>query len=132
MPVHLVYSGNPMPDLSWVFFRFAPFLINHRSTLAIITADTIILNLKGRTKEAVINELLNLLQANGKLLDQTTVLNDILDREQAIKLKILSILNEGLKAGNSMMPVPNSITEELRAKDIFGLEALTKLRREKE
>jgi regulator of protease activity HflC (stomatin/prohibitin superfamily) len=51
--------------------------------------------------------------------------------EPAMKLKILSILNEGLKAGNSMMLVPNSITEELKAKDIFGLEALTELRRGK-
>ncbi|MFP3089046.1 slipin family protein [Treponema sp. TIM-1] len=50
--------------------------------------------------------------------------------EPAMKLKILSILNEGLKAGNSMMLVPSSITEELKAKDIFGLEALTELRRE--
>jgi regulator of protease activity HflC (stomatin/prohibitin superfamily) len=50
--------------------------------------------------------------------------------EPAMKLKILSILNEGLKAGNSMMLVPNSITEELKAKDIFGLEALAELRRE--
>ncbi|MDR0411542.1 MAG: slipin family protein [Treponema sp.] len=48
--------------------------------------------------------------------------------EPAMKLKILSILNEGLKAGNSMMLVPNSITEELKARDIFGLEALAELR----
>jgi regulator of protease activity HflC (stomatin/prohibitin superfamily) len=34
--------------------------------------------------------------------------------EPAMKLKILTILNEGLKAGNSMMLVPNSISEELR------------------
>jgi regulator of protease activity HflC (stomatin/prohibitin superfamily) len=52
--------------------------------------------------------------------------------EPAMKLKILSILNEGLKAGNSMMLVPSSITEELRAKDIFGLEALAELRQKKE
>ncbi|MDR2177286.1 MAG: slipin family protein [Treponema sp.] len=52
--------------------------------------------------------------------------------EPAMKLKILTILNEGLKAGNSMMLVPNSITEELKANDIFGLEALAELRREKE
>jgi regulator of protease activity HflC (stomatin/prohibitin superfamily) len=51
--------------------------------------------------------------------------------EPAMKLKILSILNEGLKAGNSMMLVPNSITEELKAKDIFGLEAITELRQRK-
>ena len=49
--------------------------------------------------------------------------------EPAMKLKVLSILNEGLKAGNSMMLVPNSITENLEAKDIFGLEALTELKR---
>jgi regulator of protease activity HflC (stomatin/prohibitin superfamily) len=49
--------------------------------------------------------------------------------EPAMKLKILSILNEGLKAGNSMMLVPNSISEELKGKDIFGLEALAELRR---
>jgi len=46
----------------------------------------------------------------------------------AIKLKILSILNEGLKAGNSMMLVPNSVTEELKTNDIFGLEALREIR----
>jgi regulator of protease activity HflC (stomatin/prohibitin superfamily) len=49
--------------------------------------------------------------------------------EPALKLKILSILNEGLKAGNSMMLIPNSIADELRTKDVFGLEALAELRR---
>jgi regulator of protease activity HflC (stomatin/prohibitin superfamily) len=34
--------------------------------------------------------------------------------EPALKLKILSILNEGLKAGNSMMLIPNSIAEALK------------------
>jgi regulator of protease activity HflC (stomatin/prohibitin superfamily) len=49
--------------------------------------------------------------------------------EPAMKLKILSILNEGLKAGNSMMLVPNSMAGELKTRDIFGLEALAELRR---
>jgi regulator of protease activity HflC (stomatin/prohibitin superfamily) len=49
--------------------------------------------------------------------------------ESAMKLKILSILNEGLKAGNSMMLVPNSIAEELETKDIFGLQALNKVKK---
>ncbi|MDR1030752.1 MAG: slipin family protein [Treponema sp.] len=49
--------------------------------------------------------------------------------EPTMQLKMLSILNEGLKAGNSMMLVPNSITEKLEANDIFGLEALSELRR---
>ena len=48
--------------------------------------------------------------------------------EGAMKLKILTILNEGLKAGNSMMLVPNSIAEELKTKDVFGLQALSELR----
>jgi regulator of protease activity HflC (stomatin/prohibitin superfamily) len=47
----------------------------------------------------------------------------------AMKLKILTILNEGLKAGNSMMLVPNSITEELKTRDVFGLAALNELKK---
>jgi len=54
-----------------------------------------------------------------------------LRNEPAMKLKILSILNEGLKAGNSMMLVPNSIAEELETKDIFGLKALNEVQRMK-
>jgi regulator of protease activity HflC (stomatin/prohibitin superfamily) len=50
--------------------------------------------------------------------------------EGAMKLKILSILNEGLKAGSSMMLVPNSIAEELKTKDIFGLQALNEIKKE--
>jgi regulator of protease activity HflC (stomatin/prohibitin superfamily) len=50
--------------------------------------------------------------------------------EGAMKLKILSILNEGLKAGSSMMLVPNSIAEELKTKDIFGLQALSEIKKE--
>ena len=51
--------------------------------------------------------------------------------EGAMKLKILSILNEGLKAGNSMMLVPNSIAEELETRDVFGLAALNELNKQK-
>ncbi|AEJ20355.1 SPFH domain-containing protein [Gracilinema caldarium] len=54
-----------------------------------------------------------------------------INNETALKLKNLSILNEGLKAGNSMMLVPNSITEELKVKDVFGLEALQELKQQK-
>jgi len=52
--------------------------------------------------------------------------------ENTMKLKILTILNEGLKAGNSMMLVPNSITEELKTRDVFGLTALNELTQQKE
>ena len=55
-----------------------------------------------------------------------------LRNEQAMKLKILSILNEGLKAGNSMMLVPNTITEELKTTDIFGLQALNEIKKQGE
>jgi regulator of protease activity HflC (stomatin/prohibitin superfamily) len=48
--------------------------------------------------------------------------------QDALKLRILSILNEGLKTGNSMMLVPNSITDELKTKDIFGLQALNEIK----
>jgi regulator of protease activity HflC (stomatin/prohibitin superfamily) len=37
--------------------------------------------------------------------------------EAAMRLKSLSILNEGLKAGNSMMLIPSSIADELRTKE---------------
>ena len=50
--------------------------------------------------------------------------------EGAMKLKILTILNEGLKAGNSMMLVPNTITEELKTTDIFGLQALNEIKKQ--
>jgi len=49
--------------------------------------------------------------------------------EGAMKLKILTILNEGLKTGNSMMLVPNSIAEELKTRDVFGLAALNELKK---
>ena len=52
------------------------------------------------------------------------------DAAGALKLRILSILNEGLKTGNSMMLVPNSITDELKTKDIFGLAALNELKKD--
>ena len=51
--------------------------------------------------------------------------------QNALKLRILSILNEGLKTGNSMMLVPNSITDELKTKDIFGLQALNEIKKGK-
>jgi regulator of protease activity HflC (stomatin/prohibitin superfamily) len=51
------------------------------------------------------------------------------DCAPALKLKALSILNEGLKAGNSMVIVPHSLTGELEGSDLFGLSALSKLQR---
>jgi PTS system nitrogen regulatory IIA component len=77
-----------MSRLSLIFSRLALFFKNHRSPFTVITADTITLNLKGKKKKAVINELMDLLQINGKLLDQSIVLNDILAREQTMSTAI--------------------------------------------
>ncbi len=49
--------------------------------------------------------------------------------DTALNLKRLSILNEGLDAGNSMMIVPNSIAERLEGDDLFGVQALGKMAR---
>jgi PTS system nitrogen regulatory IIA component len=61
---------------------------NHRSPLAIVTTDAIILNLKGKTKEAIINELLDIVAAQGKLLNRDIALNDLLAREQTMSTGI--------------------------------------------
>ncbi|MDR2481531.1 MAG: slipin family protein [Spirochaetaceae bacterium] len=42
--------------------------------------------------------------------------------DTALRLKILSILNEGFKAGNSAVLVPSSLTEALQAGGFFGVE----------
>ncbi|GHT50958.1 PTS sucrose transporter subunit IIABC [Spirochaetia bacterium] len=47
----------------------------------ILTKDTICLNLKGTTKEAIINEMLDLLVSAGKVTDRTAAFSAIMDRE---------------------------------------------------
>jgi PTS system nitrogen regulatory IIA component len=59
-----------------------------QKTLGQIRAGNIIFNLKGKTKETVIRELLDLLSTQGKLIDRTIVLNDLLDREQTMSTAI--------------------------------------------
>ncbi|MBN2434357.1 MAG: hypothetical protein JXK07_03720 [Spirochaetes bacterium] len=44
----------------------------------------------------------------------------------ALTLKNLSIINEGLKAGNSMMLVPNSITEKINSDGVLAIQAIQK------
>lgn len=77
-----------MPDLPLSFSRFASSSKNHHSPLAIITADTITFNLKGKTKESIINELLDILATQGKLLKRDTALKDLLAREQTMSTAI--------------------------------------------
>jgi PTS system nitrogen regulatory IIA component len=54
----------------------------------LLQPEYINLNLKGHTREAIINELLDPLQVDGKLIDRTIVFNDILDREQVMSTAI--------------------------------------------
>jgi mannitol/fructose-specific phosphotransferase system IIA component (Ntr-type) len=78
-----------MPDLSLLFSRFIDSQKgNSGDLLHLLQPEYINLKLKGHTRETVINELLDLLQANGKLLDRTTVLSDILGREQTMSTAI--------------------------------------------
>ena len=49
---------------------------------SVLTADTISLNLKGSTKEEIINELLDILVAANKIQDRDAAFNAIMDREQ--------------------------------------------------
>jgi PTS system nitrogen regulatory IIA component len=55
-----------------------------------ISPENIILRLRGRTKEFVINELLNILVIQGKLLNRDIALKDLLDREQKMSTAILN------------------------------------------
>jgi mannitol/fructose-specific phosphotransferase system IIA component (Ntr-type) len=61
---------------------------NNKSILHLLQPEYININLKGHTKETVINELLDILEANNKLFDRTIALKDILDREQAMSTGI--------------------------------------------
>jgi PTS system nitrogen regulatory IIA component len=56
--------------------------------LPVILSEHIVINLKGKTKETVIKELLDILSTQGKLVDRTIVLNDLLDREKTMSTAI--------------------------------------------
>jgi PTS system nitrogen regulatory IIA component len=48
----------------------------------VLTRETITLHLKGTTKEAIINELLDILVGAGKIQDRAAAYNAVMDREQ--------------------------------------------------
>jgi PTS system nitrogen regulatory IIA component len=73
-----------MSKLPLFFSSFTSSVKNHPSPLAPISTDTITLNIKGKTKEAAINELLDLLAAQKKLLNRDMALKDLMEREQTI------------------------------------------------
>jgi mannitol/fructose-specific phosphotransferase system IIA component (Ntr-type) len=63
---------------------------NKESLFSTVLPDQIIINLAGKTKASIINELLDMLAAQGKLLDRDTALKDLLDREQSMSTGILN------------------------------------------
>jgi mannitol/fructose-specific phosphotransferase system IIA component (Ntr-type) len=70
---------------------FPPFSILHKDTAALlnlISPKNISLNLQGKTKEAIIKELLDILSTQGKLIDRVIVLKDLLDREKTMSTAI--------------------------------------------
>jgi mannitol/fructose-specific phosphotransferase system IIA component (Ntr-type) len=77
-----------MPDLPVPFFRLASSSKKYRSPLAIITADAVTINLKGKAKETIINELLDIMATQGKLLNRDMALKNLLDREQTMSTAI--------------------------------------------
>jgi len=52
--------------------------------------------------------------------------------QTALQLRKLSVLNEGLQAGNSLLLVPNELVHQLREEGVFGLAALKEVREQKE
>jgi PTS system nitrogen regulatory IIA component len=64
------------------FTAIRPKTKNRETLFSIVLPEQIVINLTGKTKESIINELLGRLAAQGKLLDHTTALKDLLDREQ--------------------------------------------------
>jgi PTS system nitrogen regulatory IIA component len=61
---------------------------NGKNLFHLLQPEYINLNLKGSTKETIINKLLDLLACQGKLLDRDTVLKDLLDRERSMSTAI--------------------------------------------
>jgi Kef-type K+ transport system membrane component KefB/mannitol/fructose-specific phosphotransferase system IIA component (Ntr-type) len=52
--------------------------------LSLIEAESVCLDLKGETKEAIIAELVDMLAARGRILDRDMALADVLERERAM------------------------------------------------
>jgi mannitol/fructose-specific phosphotransferase system IIA component (Ntr-type) len=71
----------------------------------LISPENISLRLHGRTKEAVINELLDILAVCGKLLDRDTALKDLLAREQT--------MSTGIPNGIALPHAKTSAVQEL-------------------
>jgi len=63
-------------------FSACRFYTNPMNLKTVLTKDTICLNLKGKTKEEIVNELLDMLVAAKKISDRDAAYTAIMDREQ--------------------------------------------------
>lgn len=55
-----------------------------KDVLSLINPDTVCINLKGNTKREIIEEMVEMLDKQGKLLDKSQVLEDVLKREETM------------------------------------------------
>ena len=74
---------------------------------AIITTDTIDLNLKGTNKKEIINELLDILVRTGKIQDREAAWTAVMDREEK--------MSTGMKHGIAIPHGKSAVIKELIA-----------------
>lgn len=79
-------------------------LYNHTimNLKTVLTAETINLHLKGSTKDEIINELLDMLVAAGKISDRQAAFNAVMEREQK--------MSTGMKHG---IAIPHGKTDSI-------------------
>jgi PTS system nitrogen regulatory IIA component len=63
---------------------------NCKELFSIVLSEQIIIGLRGKTKESIINKLLDMLATQGKLLNRDLALKDLLAREQTMSTAILN------------------------------------------
>ena len=73
----------------------------------VLTAETINLHLKGSTKDEIINELLDILVAAGKITDRKSAFSAVMDREQK--------MSTGMKHGIAIPHGKSNTIEDLVA-----------------
>lgn len=71
----------------------------------VLTKDTVCLNLKGTTKEAIINELLDILVAAKKISDRAAALTAVLEREE----KMSTGMKHGIAIPHGKSPTINDL-----------------------
>lgn len=69
---------------------------------SVLTTDTVNLHLKGKTKDEIIGELLDILVASGKVTDRAEALSCVLDRERK--------MSTGMKHG---IAIPHGKTDSV-------------------